>query len=345
MFPIRTIIALAVLASTAGTAAHGNELRSSDVYPASYPTVQAVAHMDKLVRERSAGRLSIARLGQNDQDSENYTIAELQNGTLDMARVNLAVFDSLVASAIVPSLPYLFKSAARLQYVLDGPVGDEILADMERHGIIGLCFYDMGSRSYGAKKPIRNVADMKGLKVRVQQSDIWATMLQKMQAEPAMMQASRTHRALQAGVVDAAESTLPAYVNSRHHEVAKFYSLTEHSMAPGVLVFSKRTWDTLSKDDQRIIRTAARESVPVMRKAWEKHGVAARRTAEAAGAKIITDVDKKSFAEALAPIYELLITDPRLQDMVKQIRTAEQTPAIGHRFVQADDAISATFVE
>jgi tripartite ATP-independent transporter DctP family solute receptor len=320
MFPIRVLIVLAVLA---GSAAHGKSLRSSDIYPADYPTVQAVAHMDKLVRERTGDRHSIELLGQNDHDSENYTIAELQNGTLDMARVNLAVFDHLVASAVVPSLPYLFKSTADMRRVLDGPIGDKILADMEIHGIIGLCFYDMGSRSYGATKPIRNVADMKGLKVRVQQSDILATMVREMEAEPATMSAARTYRALQAGVIDAAESTLSGYVTSRHYEVAPFYSLTEHSMAPGVLVFSKRTWDELSKDDQRIIRAAARDSVPYMRKAWEEHETSARLTAEAGGAQFVTDVDKKSFADALAPLYPVLVTDRKLQDVVKRIQSAD----------------------
>jgi len=317
MFAIRTIVALAVLAATA---AHGKTLRSSDIYPADYPTVQAVSYMDRLVRERTGGRHGIDRLGQNDQDSENYTIAELQNGTLDMARVNLAVFDRLVPSAVVPSLPYLFKSTAHMRQVLDGPIGDKILADMESHGIIGLCFYDMGSRSLGAKKPIRSVGDMKGLKVRVQPSDILAITLRTMEAEPAAMPAGRTYRALQAGVIDGAESTLPAYVASRHYEVAKFYSLTEHSMAPGVLVFSKRSWDALSKDDRTIIRAAAKQSVLHMRKVWAEHEASARLTAEAGGAEIVSDVDKTSFSAALTPLYGALLAEPQLKDMVKRIQ-------------------------
>lgn len=317
MFPIRTIIALAALA---GPAAHGETLRSSDVYPADYPTVQAVAYMDKLVRERTAGRHSIERLGQNDQDSERYTIAELQNGTLDMARVNLEAFDRMVTSAGVSSIPYLFRSTYHMRRVLDGPIGAQILADMEDRGIIGLCFYDMGARSYGATRPIRSVADIKGLKVAVQRPDIWTALLRAQGAAPVTMPIARTYAALRAGAVDAAESTLPAYVAARHYEAARFYSLTEHSMAPGVLVFSKKVWDRLARGDQTIIRAAARESVPYMRKVWDEYEALKRLTAEAAGAEIVIDVDQKSFADALEPIYPALLTHPRLRDLVSRIQ-------------------------
>ena len=328
MFPIRTIIALGVLAGTA-CIAHGRELRSSDIFAADFPTVQAVAYMDKLVRERTGGKHSITRLGQSDGDlSENYTIAELQNGTLDMARVNLAVLGRLVPSATVPALPYLFKSTADMRRVLDGPIGDRILADMESHGLIGLCFYDMGARSYAATKPIRHVRDMKGLKVRVQQGDIGRPCCGPWRRSPRRYRYPEPQEALQAGTIDAAETTLPAYVALRHHEAARFYSPTEHSMAPGVLVFSKRVSDTLSQGDQRVIRTAARESVPYMRKLWEERETSARQQAKASGAEIVGDVDRKSFADALTALYPVLLDDPTLRDMVRRIQAGEP-PAKG----------------
>jgi tripartite ATP-independent transporter DctP family solute receptor len=319
MWPIRIIVALAALA---GTAAHSKELRSADVYTSDYPTVQAVAYMGQLVRERTDGRHTIS-LGQSDKASENYAVAELRNGTLDMARINLSVFDHMVPSAIIPSLPYLFNSTAHLRRTLDGPVGDKILADLESQGVIGLCFYDMGTRSFAAKKPIRNVSDMNGMKVRVQPGNIWSTIVQTMGAEPVAIPIINTAAALQTNAVDAADNTLPAYVALRHYEVARFYSLTEHSMAPAVLVFSKRTWDELSKEDRAIIRAAAKESVPYMRKKWEEHEAAARATAQAVGAQIVTDVDRKSFSDVLTPLYATLVTDPELQDMVKQIQTPD----------------------
>lgn len=320
MLPFKTVIIAAVLA---GTAAQAKPLRSSDIYPADYPTVQAMAHMGRLISERTGGRLSIKPLGENDQDTENYTVAEVKNGTLDMARVSLATLNNTVPASIVVSLPYLFTSTAHMRRVLDGPIGDEILASMESQGIIGLGFYDMGWRSYIAKKPIRNVGDIKGLKIRVQQVDIWKTMVEAMGAEAIKIPDGRAYHALRTSVTDAAESTLPAYVQWRNFEVAEFYSQTEHTVALGVLIFSKKVWAGLSREDQTIIRAAAKESVSYFRKVWDESKLAARKTAEAAGATIVTDVDKKSFSDVLTPFYAQILTDPKLQDMVKRIQAAD----------------------
>ena len=133
-----------------------------------------------------------------------------------------------------------------MRKVLDGPVGDEILAAMEAQGFVGLAFYDSGSRSiYTAKKPIKTLADIKGMKIRVQQSDLWVAMMQAMGANATPMPYGEVYTALKTGVVDAAENNWPSYESSRHYEAAKFYSVTEHSMAPEVLVFSKKVWDRL----------------------------------------------------------------------------------------------------
>lgn len=320
-------IAIVLAAALVGTATQAREFRSSDTHSSDYPTVQAVAHMDGLIRERTGGRLGIHVLGQDDQDSEHYTIAQLRNGALDMARVNLVVFNSTVLSSVVLSLPFLFKSKTQLRRVLDGPIGDEILADLEPLGLIGLCFYDTGARSYySSKTPIRHVRDMKGLRVRVQSADKSAEMIQAMGAEPMPMPFDRIREALRAGVVDAAADNWPSYITSRHHEVAKYYSLTEHNMAPSVLLFSKRIWDTLSKDDQAITLAAAKESVPFMRKLWDEYESKERMALAAAGAQIVDQVDKKSFSDFLIPLLPKLHPDPALQAMVKRIQ-AEERPS------------------
>jgi tripartite ATP-independent transporter DctP family solute receptor len=311
---------LAVAIATSGSTAHGKELRSSDISPLDSPTVQAVVYMDGLVRQRTEGRHSIGMLGQEDADSENFTIGQVRNGTLDMARVNLAVFNATVPSTVVPSLPYLFKSTDHMRRVLDGPIGEKILADLEDQGLIGLCFYDGGARSfYSTKKPIQRAADIKGMKVRIQQGDSAAAMVRALGATPMPMSHQQGYVALQAGVVDAAINSMQFYSTSRHFQVAKYFSVTEHSMAPGVLVFSKQVWDTLSKNDQEAIRSSAKDSVQHMRKLWDASEASARSHAVAGGAHIVTDVDGKSFAEALLPLHPVLVTSPRLRSMVAEI--------------------------
>ncbi len=314
----------AVAIAFLGSSAEAKEFRSSDIYPLGSPTVQAVAYMDKLVRERTGSRHSIGTLGQEDTDTENLTVGEVRNGTLDMARINLAVFNTSVPSTVIPSLPYLFKSTTHMRRVLDGPIGDRILADLEDQGLVGLCFYDAGARSfYSTKKPIRSAADMKGMKVRVQQGDIAAIMIRTLGGTPMPMSYKKGYEALQVGLVDAAVNSMQLYSTSHHFKVAKYYSLTEHSMAPGVLVFSRLIWDTLSKEDQTTIRTAAKESVPYMRKLWDASEIPTRTLVEAGGAQIIGDVDRQSFADALVPLYSVLVADRRLLGMIAAVEASD----------------------
>jgi tripartite ATP-independent transporter DctP family solute receptor len=310
------MVALAV-----ATPAAAREFRSSDAFPAGHPTVQAVAHMGDRLRERSSGRLTISSLGENDPESESFTVAQVRNGALDMARVNLNVLNSAIPGTVIPTLPFLFKSTHHMHRTLDGAVGQEILAGLERHGVIGLAFYDGGVRSfYSRTRPIRSAADLKGLRVRVQKADSWAVFLRGLGAQPIMMPMGQVRAGLQSGVVDAADGDLAGYVAGRHFLAARYYSLTRHSQPPSVLIFSARSWRLLSADDQKMIRDAAQESVAFMRARVDDHEAAARAQAEAAGARIVDDVDRASFLNALVPLYSSVVEEARLQDTVTRIQ-------------------------
>ncbi|MDP2329680.1 MAG: TRAP transporter substrate-binding protein DctP, partial [Reyranella sp.] len=195
---------------------------------------------------------------------------------------------------------------------------------LETQGLIGLCFYDTGPRSfYTSKKPIRNVADLKDMSVRVQSSDILSPLLQSVGARPKPIPFGRVYDSLRSGAVDAAEFDFQTYEHARHHEVAKFYSVTEHTMAPSVLVFSKKIWDRLPAEDRLIIAAAARESVPYFRSLRDEYEPMVRKAVEAAGAEIITDVDRASFSDALVPAYARFVRDPKLRDMIKRIQATD----------------------
>jgi tripartite ATP-independent transporter DctP family solute receptor len=296
------------------------QFRSSDVQPRDSPAVQAVVHMSALLRQRTGGRYGID-VEHNDKDSENFTTAQVRTGALDMARVNLAVLNSMVPSTVVPSLPFLFRSVEHMRRVLDGPIGEKILFDMEAEGLIGLCFYDMGARSfYSTKRPIRSVDDMKGLAVRVQPSDVAVEVIKAMGAKPVPMPFDRVAAALNAGVIDASENSWAAYVGAGHDRVARYFNLTEHSMMPGVLIFSKRVWVELSPSDRVAIRAAAKESVSSMRGKLDAYEITARLRAENTGSQVVDTVDRKSFARNLVPLYPTLAPDPSLQRMIRQVQ-------------------------
>ena len=307
----------------AGAAAQATEFRSSDIHPDDYPTVQAVRHMAETLAKSSGGKHSIKVFSKSALGNEKDTIEQTKLGALAMTRVNVAPMNNICPATMVPTMPFLFRSAEHMRKVLDGAIGDEILKDCEAQGFIGLAFYDSGARSiYSTKKPIKTLADAKGLKVRVQQSDLWVALLEAMGANATPMPYGEVYTALKTGLVDAAENNTPSYESSRHFEVAKFYSKTEHSMAPEILLFSKRTWDTLPADEQKQIRAAAKESVGFMRKLWDEREEKSLATVKAGGAQII-EVDKASFQAAMKPVYDKFLKDPKLQDMVKRIQAVQ----------------------
>jgi tripartite ATP-independent transporter DctP family solute receptor len=320
----RATVAASVILAFAASTALARDLRSTDIQPPGSPAVEAVEYVGKLVRERTDGRHSI-EVGRADRDSENFSIASVRNGTLDMARVNLEVLNSLVPATVVPSLPYLFKSTSHMRGVLDGPIGEEILANMSGAGIVGLCFYDMGAHSfYSAEKAIRHIEDMRGLTVRVQQGGVTAAMVHALGARSIVMPGDRVLAAFRARAIDAAEDNLTTYVASGRYKVARHYSLTGHSLTPGVLLFSKIVWEQLTPVDRSIIRAAAKESVSRMRSGFDAYELTARHRAEQEGVEMIDDVDRKSFARVLTLLYPELARDPKAMDMVRRIQADDE---------------------
>ncbi len=321
-----TAAALALLAGgpTSGPAqAQEVTLRSADIHPDGYPTVEAVKFFGELVKERTNGRIAVQVFHSAQLGQEKETIEQTRFGVIDLNRVNMGPFNNLVPATVVPALPFIFRDTAHMRAVMDGPVGEEILKSFEPLGLVGLAFYDSGARSfYNSKHPIRTLDDMKGLKVRVIQSDLFLDMVNALGANATPMPPGEVYSALQTGVVDGAENNWPSYESFRHFEVAKYYSITQHSLSPEVFVMSKTSFDRLSPEDQQIVRAAAKESVARMRELWEARENEAEAKVRAAGIEA-NEVDKAPFVAAMQPIYEKYAGTPELKAMVEAIRTTE----------------------
>ncbi|SKA34085.1 tripartite ATP-independent transporter solute receptor, DctP family [Enhydrobacter aerosaccus] len=318
---MRSSLALIAAATLQWSAsAEAKDLRSADVYAADHPTVQAVAYLGERLQERTRGRQSIRTLGADNRGSELFTIASVRNGTLDMARVNLASLSNLMPEAIVPALPALFRSTDHMQHVLDGPVGQDLLAALDRFDLVGLCFYPTGARSYYGSKPIRKASDLAGLKVRVPQAGLWVSLMKVPGMVAIPMPYEQIALGLQTGAIDLAENNWPAFVASRHYETAKYFSLTQHTATPSVLIFSKRTWAELSDGDKAALRATARESVGVFRRLWDEQEAQRDSIARVTGVELVSDIDRDSFVKAAVPIYDKEASTPALQDMIRRIR-------------------------
>src|SRR5258708_1945494 len=206
-----------------GASGHALPPRHSP-HPPADPTRVAVVQMGKLLGERTNGRLGVKVYPNGALGTEKDNVEQLRIGALDMMRINVAPLNSVVPETIVTGLPFVFRSTEHMRKVLDGPVGDDILASMESQGLVGLPFYDSGARSFYSKKPIRSMADMKGMKIRVIQSDLFVAMVETLGANPTPMPYGEVYTALRTGIVAAAENNRPSYGASRHFEAARFYT-------------------------------------------------------------------------------------------------------------------------
>jgi tripartite ATP-independent transporter DctP family solute receptor len=319
---------LAALCVTFGllvpASAGAREFRAADNQTADYPTVRAVVFMARLVEERTRGRHRIHVFHSRQLGEEKETIEQTRIGAIDLNRTNVAPIGSLVPAANVLSLPFLFRSFDHLHKVLDHALGDEILAGFERHGFVGLTFYDSGARSiYNSVRTVRSLADLKGLRIRVQQSDLMVDMIKALGADPVELPYGQVLTGLSTRLIDGAENNWPSYVTTNHYKMAPYYTLTEHTMSPEVLVMSLRAWESLSSEDKDIFRDAARKSSVFMRELWTSLEERSRQQARAAGNTIIDEFDRKPFQDAMDPIYAKRLTDPFSRQLVERIRQVQ----------------------
>ena len=297
---------------------------SHAITPQDYPTVQAVEHMAGLLREESDGRLDIRIYSGGQLGSERDTLEITTFGGLDLNRVNLAPMNAIEPLTLIPSLPFLFRSQAHLHATLDGEVGDAILASLEPHGLIGLCFYDSGERSfYITSGPIRMPSDMSGMKIRVQNSDLYVAMIRALGADATPMSLGEVYQSLVQGVIDGAENNWPSYHSGRHFEAAPYYSLTRHVMAPEILVMSRSRWNKLSDADREHVVDAALRSVPFMRDLWNARVEKARETLLASGIEVNEVDDLSAFQALMEPVWDRFVNTP------EQKRLVERTVQIG----------------
>src|SRR6266568_2506330 len=321
----RTVLLVVALSLTAvSTSAVAREFRVADTQSEEYPTVQALRYMGRLVAERSGGRHRMRVFHSRQLGEEKETIEQTRVGAIDINRINVALIGNFVPAINVLAMPFLFRSIEHLQKVLDGPIGNEILNSFEPYGFVGLAFYDSGARSiYNSVRPVRSIADIKGLRLRVQQSQLMSDMIRALGAEPIELPYGQVLTGLATKLIDGAENNWPSFVTTDHYKYAGYYALTEHTMGPEVLVMSPRAWESLSAEDQQIFRDAARKSSMFMRELWSGLEERSRQQARAAGNTIIADFDRKPFEHAMNTIYEKTVSDPGLRQLIERIRKVQ----------------------
>jgi tripartite ATP-independent transporter DctP family solute receptor len=296
-------------------------LKASDVHPAGYPTVVAVENMGKKLEAATQGRLSIQMFASMMLGGEKETIEQAQIGAVQLVRASVGALGPVVSDINVLNLPFLFRNVAHMQQVIDGPIGQELLEKVtanEKAGLVGLCWMDAGARSlYNSKKPIKSIEDLKGMKFRVIGNPIFIDMMNALGGNGVAMGYDQVFSALQTGVVDGAENNPPSFVFDNHYTAAKYYTLTEHLIVPEILVFSKKSWGSLSAEDQTLVKKFAREAQMEERGLWVEYEKKAMEKARAAGVQITEIADKKPFQDAVKPV--LAKYAPSFSSMIQRI--------------------------
>jgi len=300
---------------TAGT----KRLRLGHGLDASHPVHRAMEHMGERLAELSRGRLRLELYPSEQLGSERECLELLQIGSLAMTKVSAAVLESFAPDFRVFGVPYLFRDERHRFAVMDGTVGSELLVAGVPQRLRGLAYYDSGSRSfYTVRRPVRTPEDLRGMKVRTQESATATALVRALGAAATPIAWGELYTALQQGVVDGAENNPPSFYLSRHYEVARFYSLDEHTAVPDVLLVSEGVWQSLDAEERRWLAAAALDSAVYQRELWGEATADALRAVVDAGVEVIVP-DKEPFVRLAHAVRDELARDDALRGWMERI--------------------------
>ncbi|MDP5254473.1 MULTISPECIES: TRAP transporter substrate-binding protein [unclassified Vibrio] len=270
--------------------------------------------VDKL----SDGDLKVKIFPNAQLGSERDQAEQVVTGALDMAKINGSLAESFEPTFKAISIPFLFQSTEHMHKFMHSDAAKAMLQSSQGKGFLGLTFYDSGSRSFYASKPIKTPDDLKGMKVRVPESPTMMQMINLLGAKATPLPFTEVYTGLQQGVIDAAENNVSSLVEMRHSEVAKYYSTDQHTMSPDLIIISESTWNSLSKAQQDIVSKAAAHSLDEEIKLWEQIETANRAKAKEMGVTFV-QVDKAAFREKVKPMLDEAMQDPKLSGYIDQI--------------------------
>jgi len=288
-----------------------------------HPVHQGMVYFAEEVARRSNGQLEVEIYPSSQLGSERQCLELLQIGSLGMTKVSAGVLENFTPSMKVVGLPYIFRDEEHAWNVLNGPIGKSLLLGAQDYWLRGVCYYDAGSRSFYTKnRPIETPEDLKGLKVRVMNSQTAMQMVKALGGSPTPISWGELYTALQQGVVDGAENNAPSFYFSRHYEVCKYYSIDQHTTVPDVMLISTIIWDRLSETEQNWIQEAADASVIEQRKLWKEAEKEALQAVKKAGVEV-NYPDTKPFRDEVSAIFETYRDQPEIYDLIQQIQAVE----------------------
>ena len=300
---VSSVSAAVVLAGTFTTLASAQTtVRVSHPTPATSHYGAGTQAFCAELEKRTTGRFKCQiQAGAND---ERASIEAVQLGTLDVTNTSTGPVSNFVPEVGIVDIPFLFRDYDHARRVLDGPIGQEILAKFPSKGIIALAWTENGFRHLtNSRRAVVKPDDVKGLKVRTMQNPVHIQAFQSIGVQPTPMAFSELFTSLQQGVVDGQENPIPVILSSKFSQVQKHLSLTGHVYSPSLLLMSPQLWNSLAEADKTIFREAARAGSAAQRKKVnddESAGIAQLRSE---GMEVVTNVDGQAFRNAMTPVW------------------------------------------
>jgi TRAP-type transport system periplasmic protein len=284
-----------------------------------YPHGRIILHFADKVAEISKGSLKVQVFHQETLGNERVLFEGMRLGTVDMAKVTTSIAANAIPEFGLFDLPYLLRDLDQLLQVLNGPTGNQLLTKLEGVGVKGLFWMEQGTRSiYTAKRPVRSIADLKGMKIRVIESPIMVDTINALGAAATPMPFGELYTSLRQGVVDGAENAPDAVYTAKHYEVAKYYTMTDHFRTPCLFMISMQTWGRLSEAHRQNLVDASKETAEWGKSLYSQEAAEYMKKLRVAGMEII-EVDKEPFRKAVEPMYQKY--GPKLgAELIRSIR-------------------------
>jgi len=313
------VISLGLISCGSDTDSEVTTLRLGHTLDTQHSVHKAMVHFGERLNALSNGAMNVKIYPSSQLGTEREMIELLQIGSLSMTKVSASPLEGFVPAMKIFSIPYIFRDNDHFWKVLNSEVGQGLLAGVEPFRLKGLAYYDAGSRSfYTNNKPVRTPADLAGMKIRVLNSPTAVRTVRELGGAATPVAWGELYTALQQGVVDGAENNPPSYYLSRHYEIARYYSLDEHTSVPDVMLMSLRVWENLTEQQQEWVDKAMQDSVIFQRQAWQESTLDSLAKVKADGVEVIYP-DKKPFVEAVKPFHESL-RGTAVGDLISQIK-------------------------
>ena len=319
--------AMAVSLTGCGSITSGKRIiRISHAQSETHPEHLGLLAFKEYVEERLGDKYEVQIFPKEILGSAQKAIELTQTGAIDFVVAGTANLETFADVYEIFSMPYLFDSEDVYKTVMeDSDYMEQVYESTDEAGFRVVTWYNAGTRNFYAKTPIRTPEDLKGKKIRVQQSPASVSMVNSFGAAAAPMGFGEVYTAIQQGVIDGAENNELALTNNKHGEVAKYYSYNKHQMVPDMLVANLKFLEGLSPEEYQIFKDAAALSTEVEMKEWDKSIEEAKKIAtEDMGVEFI-DVDVDAFKEKVLPLHEKMLNDkPKIGEFYKHIQTVNE---------------------